>query len=435
MRLRELLKLFNGRRGTGDHSDKDFLSPNTTIIPYTSLFTEGLSDSDANRYRSRLWDPASLSPHPGLDIYRCYYSGSEDAQLARLDVTAQRLTFAERWRTRRVRNCRRIKAKFVSETIIDFREELTHWRRRLQELIDCGWTMDTSRVDRTLNELRELSLLSRDRNKSRSRRLRNSVSFYAETLPQSELKSPFDDPSFEQTREQMRREISCCENQPRQLSPCTDIDPFRPNISTATTSQFDVQQESSTNIQPPDAQQQEDRRPDSTIQTVSLTGSRMTKMDDKLYIRDPDIVTVNNIYAILEEFTGPNNSDDENEATWLFRNASAHARGSFCEYCAALRMKVRCITEWTVKAERYVAAFTDTYPNASDNDVTKAGVVRAANEVRSALRRYKEKARIEQETRLWNSQIHERAGELHFEMPPTPLVSDLAGPVYTFRSA
>ncbi|KAK9325390.1 hypothetical protein V1517DRAFT_314780, partial [Lipomyces orientalis] len=430
MRLRELLKLFNGRRDPVYHGDKDFLSPNTTIIPYTSLFTEGLSDSDANRYRSRLWDPSSLSPHPGLDTYRCYYSSSEDAQLARLDVNAQRLTFAERWRTRRVRKCRRRKAKFVSEIVIDFSEELTHWRRRLQELIDGAWTMDTSRVDRTLNKLRQLSLTSRDRNKSRSRRLRNSVSFYAETLPQSEPKSPFDDPSFDDAREDMRRESSCGENRQRRASSCIDTDPFRPCVLTTMTAQFDVQEESST--LPPDAQQQEDRWPDSAIQTVSLTGSRMINRDDKIYVRDPDVVTVNNIYAILDEFTGPNNSDDENEATWLFRNASAHARGSFCEYCAALRMKVRCITEWTVKAERYVAAFTDTYPKASDSDATKAGVVRAANEVRSALRRHKEKARKEQETRLWNSQIHERARVFHFEMPPTPLVSDHAGPVYTF---
>ncbi|KAK9312540.1 hypothetical protein V1524DRAFT_438945 [Lipomyces starkeyi] len=430
MRLRELFKRFSGRRDLDDQLDKNFLSPNTTIIPYTSLFTEGISDSDANRYRSRLWDPASPAPHPGLDVYHCYYSGSQDARLARLDMTAKRLSFAERWRTRRIRQCRRRKAKSVSETVIDVSEELTHWRRRLQEMIDSGWAMDSSRVDRALSEFRQQSLLVRDRHKSRSKRLRNSISFYAEAVPQSKL-SPFDDPSCDEAREEKLREI--CDESSRYASSIVGTDPFRSDISTSMIAPLDIQGESSRITRKADMPQEQHEVTDNTTTRASFTESRMANRRHEIYFVDPDIVTVNNIYAIIDEFTGPTNSDDENEASWQFRNESAHARGSSCEYCAALRMKVRCITEWTVKAERYIATFTDTYPKASDINVTRAGVVRAAIEVMSALRRHKENARMEQEIRLWNGQRHLRSGVFHFELPITSPQSDNAGPIYRFR--
>ncbi|KAK9333826.1 hypothetical protein V1520DRAFT_330692, partial [Lipomyces starkeyi] len=429
MRLRELFKRFSARRDVDDQLDKNFLSPNTTIIPYTSLFTEGVSDSDANRYRSRLWDPASPTPHPGLDVYHCYYSGSQDALLARLDMTAKRLSFAERWRTRRIRQCRRRQAKSVSETVIDVSEELTHWRRRLQEMIDSGWAMDSSRVDRALSEFRQRSLLVRGRHESRSKRLRNSISFYAEAVPQSKL-SPFDDPSFDEGREEKLREI--CDESSRYASSIVGTDPFRSDISTSMIAPLDIQEESSRITRKADMPQEQHEVTDNTTTRASFTDSGMANRRHEIYFVDPDIVTVNNIYAIIDEFTGPTNSDDENEASWQFRNESAHARGSSCEYCAALRMKVRCITEWTVKAERYIATFTDTYPKASDINVTKAGVVRAAIEVMSALRRHKENARTKQEIRLWNGQRHERSGVFHFELPITSPQSDNAGPIYRF---
>ncbi|KAK9353178.1 hypothetical protein V1523DRAFT_208833 [Lipomyces doorenjongii] len=431
MRLRELFKRFSGRRDVDDQHDKNFLSPNTTIIPYTSLFTEGVSESDANRYQSRLWDPASPTPHPGLDVYQCYYSGSQDAQLARLDVTATRLSIAERWRTRRIRQCRRRKAKAVSETVIDVSEELTHWQRRLQEMIDNGWAMDSSRVDRALNEFRQRSLFVRDRNKSRPKRLRNSISFYAEAVPQPGLKSPFDDPSSDEAREEKLREIY--DGNSRHASSVVGTDPFRSDISTSMIAPLDVQEESSRITRQGDMPQEQHKVTNNTTTRASFTDSRMTNRRHEIYFVDPDIVTVNNIYAIIDEFTGQTNSDNENEASWQFRNESAHARGSSCEYCAALRMKVRCITEWTVKAERYIATFTDTYPKASDINVTKAGVVRAAIEVMSALRRHKENARMEQEIRLWNGQRHERSGGFHFELPLPSPQSDNAGPIYRFR--
>ncbi|KAK9376365.1 uncharacterized protein V1513DRAFT_277959 [Lipomyces chichibuensis] len=431
MRLRELFKRFSGRRAVDDQVDKNFLSPNTTIIPYTSLFTEGVSDSDANRYRSRLWDPASPTPHPGLDVYRCYYSDSQDAQLARLDVTARRLSLGERWRTRRIRQCRRRKAKAVSETVIDVSEELTHWQRRLQEMIDSGWAMDSSRVDRALNELRQRSLLVRDRNKSRSKRLRNPISFYAEAVPQPKLKSPFEDPLCDNAREEKLQEI--CDQNTRFASSVVGTDPFRSDISTSRIAPLDIQEESSRITRKADVPQERHEVTDNTTMRASFTDFRMTNRRHEIYFGDPDMVTVNNIYDIIDEFTGPTNSDDENEASWQFRNESAHARGSSCEYCAALRMKVRCITEWTVKAERYIATFTDTYPRASDSDLAKAGVVRAAIEVMSAFRRHKENARMEQEIRLWNGQRHERSGGFHFELPGTSPQSYNAGPIYRFR--
>ncbi|KAK9235656.1 hypothetical protein V1525DRAFT_409356 [Lipomyces kononenkoae] len=429
MRLRELLKRFSGRHDAHDQFDKNFLSPNTTIIPYTSLFTEGVSDSDTDRYLSRLWDPASPTPHPGLDLYHSYYGGTHDAQLARLDMSAKTLSFVERWRTRRVRRCRRRKAKIVSETVIDISEELLHWRRRLQELIDGGWPMDSSRVDRALNELRQQSFIVRDRKKIRSRQLHNSISIYADSVDRSKFKA-LDDPTKD-AREQKLREIG--NDFSGSISSETDADPFRSDVSTSIIPVVGIQ-ESTRNRRHTHIRQEPHESSNNSTTRASLTDLTMTNRRHEIYSLDPDpgIVTVTNIYAILHEFTRPTNSDDENEESWQFRNQLAHPRGSSCDYCAALRMKVRCMTEWTVKAEKYLVTFRDVYPRASESSITRAAVVKAANEVMSALTRHKENARLEQEIRLWNSQIRERTGGFQFEFPLTLPQRDHGGPVYRF---
>ncbi|KAK9365032.1 hypothetical protein V1509DRAFT_612950 [Lipomyces kononenkoae] len=427
MRLREFFKRFSGRRDAYDQLDSNFLSPNTTIIPYTSLFTEGVSESESNRYRSQLWDPASPLPHPGLEVYHCYYGGSNDAQLARLDMSAKTLSLVERWRTRHFRRCRRRKAKVVSETVIDVGEELMHWRRRLQEMIDGGWPMDSSRVDRALNEFRQRSFMVQDRKKSRSKRLHNSISFYADAVDQSKFKS-LDNPSKD--AQEKLREIG--NDLSGSISSVADAHPFRYDISTSIVPVIDIQEESSRHTRHNPLRKEYHQSSSNSTIRASLTDLRKINSAREIYSLGSGIVTVHSIYAILHEFSGPTNSDDENEESWRFRNQSAHPRGSVCDYCAALRMKVRCITEWTVKAERYLATFRDIYPNASESSITRAAVVKAADEVLSALTRYKEDARREQEIRLWNSQVRERADGFQFEFPLSSQEGDHGGPVYRF---